>query len=252
MEVFNIIAGNSCLVSFNGSFFNRVFDFRALFVILLQAGKAPGPLILFGHGLGVNLLAVSQEVDDNACRTELLHVIRVIPCLLAADRYVFRIKNRIGQVHAVRFGPITAHGYFGDLIIDQLAVFVLINILKGIRPFTLAVRPDYLARHLFFAVHQLHSNAGRTGIVLVLTVHPGLLAADIDFLRSVFVGDSIILLIVYGLFITFKFGFLSQGICQLLTVHVHRHALDRLGLPVFPVLRFDCYGIGRLDGNVFR
>ena len=158
-----------------------VFDFHANLVssILRQVLPLPSPVFLFDHGLGVDDLAVSQQVDGDALRTEARHVVEVIPVLLAS--HGDRLDGvRVGHVVAALgdLGGVASHRLLGDGVDDLLAALaVLVELVLGqVLPLP---SPAVVSGHGLGFLHgvvspQVDGDLGRALAILVLVIFPGL------------------------------------------------------------------------------
>ena len=92
MCVLDIISFVFWRISRNGNFGDLIADLLAICIILRKAGKAVCPLAVAARLYGLALydcVAILYLYCDFA-RSDMVLIIIIVPCLLAADRYSFR------------------------------------------------------------------------------------------------------------------------------------------------------------------
>ena len=166
------VVGHSALGDGVGDFIAHLARF-----VLGQVGEAVLPFVSVGHGLGVDDLAVSQQVDGDVLRTDARHVVEVVPGLLA--RHGDRLNGvSVGHVVASNRSGVVSHRILGDGVNDLLAALVvLVELVLG--QVGEAVLPFVSGGHLLGFLHgavsqQVDGDLGGTLAILVVRVVPGL------------------------------------------------------------------------------
>ena len=181
-------------------FLNGVLDLLASHVSG-QVFEAVLPIVLSGHcGRLSNLVVVdrlhgSHQVHGDACGTQAILVISVIPNLLAGDAGLAR-RVAVGDgdeaslLIGLDLGGVFRHRIFGHGVGDQLAIGVSIQIGEAELPVAVHVGSHIGAVNLRAVSQQVHGDADRTLAILVLSVAPDLLAAHRGLDDLVGVGDG--------------------------------------------------------------
>ncbi len=172
---------------------NRIRDFRAA-GIFRKVRKRPGPVVLFGHGHGINFGAVSQKADRDLARTLAVLIVIVIPGLASADTHGRRRVGIGNQITLCRipgdFGRIAIRCCFLDGIDILYASCVLIQLGKGIFPAVLIAERDRLPGG-GSVLQQRHFHGLRTDSVLIVSVVPGFYNGQAGLPRRVGVGHVV-------------------------------------------------------------
>ena len=186
-------------VAFHFDLFDGVHDLRAV-RILGQVGEGvrPDAINIRSNGsfLALNRLAVSQQLHGDEVRTQAILVVRVVPGLGHSRRGLLCAAG-VGHGHGSNgvlrvpghghIGSIVSHRIFGDGVVDQLAVLVLVEVGEADLPLILGSHGHFV--DLNASLHQVDGDAAGTLAVLVIRIVPHLGAGDADLLDGMGILD---------------------------------------------------------------
>ena len=205
--------------------------------ILFQAVEGVLPAVLSGHGLARHLSGAVHHHHGNGSGTDLLLVVQVVPGLLAGDTGLVGLVGvdqfhggfSLGLVPGQRLagGLVASHLDLVDDVHNLLALAVLGQIGEGVLP-VIGLSQGHSSRFVA-AIHDLHNDALRTDLVLVVRVVPGLGNSDLNGLDVMGVLD-VVAFVVRGVVSHSHFGDL---VGDLLTLGIHRQVIEG----VLPVVR---------------
>ena len=235
MGVGYVVAIHNGSIICDSFFRDGIVDYIAVFV-LGEIAKVPGPAIGGGNGLGSHRFTVGQQVDGDALGAFAVLVTIVRPGLLAGNLHRFGGMG-VGYVVVLHVGVIAADRIFRNGIVDCDSVLVLGEIFKG--PGPAIGGGNGLGSHRLTVGQQVDGDAIGTDSILVIVVHPGLPAGNLNRFRDVGVGDHAAL---YGLGIPGGHGGLIDGVHS--GISAKAHPLGKTIPGIFPTFFFvQGYGV---------
>ncbi len=220
MSIGHVVATDSGFIASNRVLGDGVNDFLAV-AVLVQVFKGPCPAVSSGDNLGIDFLAVSQQMNRNAVGTDAVLVVSVIPGLGTGNRHLLRNVG-VGHVGAVHSGSIAGNRLLRDSILD---LYTLVSVLVRSELPCPVITGNRLGINLLSISQQVDGDALRTLAILVIVVIPSLGTGDGDLRRVMGVGHSVA---VNGLGVTRRNIYLVNRINhQSLTGGVLRQILKR-------------------------
>ncbi len=206
----------------HGDFLDRVDDFNTLVAVFRQILERVVPRIggvVAGHGLGIDLGAIGEQVHSNARRAQAVLIMGVVPRLFA------RHARRLGDVLVLDIGTgdgrrVAVNRLLLDRIDDLRTVLALRLVLERVAPVSVRVGLHGLRRDPGAVGQQVHGNARRAQAILVVLVGPGLGTGHVDVNGLVGVREVVAVLI--GRVVGYRI--LGHGVDDLDAVFVLRQA----------------------------
>ena len=205
--------------------------------ILFQAVEGVLPAVLSGHGLARHLSGAVHHHHGNGSGTDLLLVVQVVPGLLAGDAGLVGLVG-VDQFHGgfglglvpgqhLAGGLVASHLDLVDGVHNLLALAVLGQIGEGVLP-VIGLSQGRSSRFVA-AIHDLHNDALRTDLVLVVCIVPGLGNSDLNGLDVMGVLD----VVAFVVRVVASHSHFGDLVGDLLTLGIHRQVIEG----VLPVVR---------------
>ena len=225
----DVVAGHRSGVAFHGFLSDGVLDGLTVGV-LLQTGEGVLPAVLSGHGLARHLNIAIHHLHGDGSGSGLVRIVQVVPGLLAGDAGLVGLVG-VDQFHSsfglglvpgqhLAGGLVASHLDLVDGVHDLLALAVLGQIGEGVLP---AIgRSQGCGSRLVAAIHDLHNDALRTDLVLVVRVVPGLGNSDLNGLDVMGVLD----VVAFVVRVVASHSHLGDLVGDHLTLGIHRQVIE--------------------------
>ena len=183
------IAGNRSIITIYCHFLDSIGNFFSI-LIFVQAGKGTCPVVAVAENkVFPCILAVCQQLDSNAFRTDAVLIVVIHPCFCYLDTGLFRCVA-IGNIE-IRIGRrVAVYSILGDGIGDFLTVCILGKICKAPFPAIFSGYGQCFIFQLCSVCIEADGNGIRTLSVLVVSIVPRLGSGDINGFRPIGKGDT--------------------------------------------------------------